>query len=237
MLVDHVTITFPHADGLARDQFVNTFTYFSETDIDGAGMGAIEAAIAQFLTATPADGTAVGAPGILLGPQVARTPHPVFRHYDADGHLAGTSPLGSPVRITTMDTALPAPVSGFPMPSEVSIALSFHAAFGSDVEFGSHTRPRARDRGRIFFGPLVGSALIVATEGTSNRPNVAHNTRTALLSNALTYLQSPTSAIQHAVWSRKNGTIKAVTGYSCDDAFDTQRRRGERPIVRQAVGL
>jgi hypothetical protein len=236
MLNDHVTVTFPHKDGINRDAVVNTFTFHKATDMTDTDMGLIENAIRQFLNSTPSDGTAVGEPSIILGPQLSRTAVPVFRHYNIDAHLSGTTPVGSPVRTNTMTEALHAPVSGFPMPSEVAICLSFHGTFGADQEFAGGTRPKSRDRGRIYFGPLVGSALVVNTEGTTNRPIVAPNVRAALLSNALDHLMAPGSGISQVVWSRRAGSVNPVEGYSVDDAFDTQRRRGERPTVRQSVG-
>lgn len=237
MLVDHVTCTFEHKSGLARDRVVNTFTFAAEADMTPANISAITTAIEQFYNATPTDPTAVGAPGVIIGPQISRTVKPVVRHYDADGHLAGTSSLGSPVATQNWVGFLAAPVNGGPMPSEVAICLSFHAAFGADAEFAGVTRPRSRDRGRIFLGPLVLSALIAGQESTTNRPMVAPNVRAAILSNAQQYLNvSGGGLLGQQVWSRRNGTVKPVVGWSVDDAFDTQRRRGERPNIRQTVG-
>lgn len=238
MLVDHATVTFEHLSGLARDRVVNTFTFAAETDMTSANIAAITTAIEQFFTATPTDGTAVGAPGILLSPTLSRTVKPIVRHYNADGHLAGTSSLGSPVAQQQWTGNLPAPLSGGPMPSEVAIALSFHAAFGTDPEFAGTTRPRSSDRGRVFIGPLVMSSLIVGDDSTTHRPLVKPNVRAALLSNAQSYLQvSGGGLLGLQVWSRKNARVRPVVGFSVDDAFDTQRRRGERATLRQAVGL
>jgi hypothetical protein len=36
-----------------------------------------------------------------------------------------------------------------------------------------------------------------------------------------------------SVWSRKNANTKLVTGGFVDNAFDTQRRRGEKASGRQ----
>lgn len=239
MLVDHAVVTFEHASGLARDRVVNTFTFAAETDMAPADIAGITTAIEQFFITVPTDPTAVGPPGTLLSPVLSRTVKPTVRHYNADGHLAGTSPLGSPVATQQFTANLPAPVSGGPMPSEVAIAMSFHAAFGTDAEFAGTTRPRARDRGRIYVGPLVMSALIVGEDGTTHRPFVKPNVRAALLSNAQTFLLTPTAPqlITQQVWSRTAARVRPVVGYSVDDAFDTQRRRGERALLRQAVGL
>ena len=38
-----------------------------------------------------------------------------------------------------------------------------------------------------------------------------------------------------SVWSRTDATLHNVVSVECDDAFDTQRRRGVDPLVRNSL--
>jgi hypothetical protein len=147
--------------------------------------------------------------------------------------LNGTA-AGSPANVSSL-TALPAALDPNPLPSEVAICLSYHGSYGSDFEFSPGQRPRQRDRGRIFVGPLI--RTVVDMDGTTHRPKPSGSVQTSLQQAAARLQAALVPDITWVVWSRKNASVKAVTEVSVDDAFDTQRRRGERAIARAITVL
>lgn len=220
----HVTVTFPSITGLARDNVVNTFTFNDPLGILPADLDAIHAAIVQFYEGT--DALVVNAISSYMGPAISRSSFPVVRYYDVDGHLNG-SPAGSPERIDTGTWSLGGGASSTGLPSEVAVCLTAYADFGSDVEFGPGTRPRARDRARIYLGPLNITAQ--NTFAGRTKPDGALITN---LAEAGARLARAPMGPNWVVWSRRSATVKPITSCSVDDAFDTQRRRGERPTAK-----
>jgi hypothetical protein len=214
---------------------VNTFTFAAEADIDLAGMVAIETAITDFYNGVDTGGTGL-AVASFIGPQISRTAPAIFKHYNLDGHLGGGA-LGSPVRTWPM-ALLGAGNGGLGLPSEVACCLSYHSDYGADVEFGpgGATRPRSRDRGRVFIGPLSNSGCI-SQEATTLRPYVSDNLRNTLLAAGRRLADNSGLPGSWVVWSRKAAAVHNIFGLSVDDAFDTQRRRGERANVRTALSL
>jgi hypothetical protein len=233
MDVDFVTVTFEHTSALPRDRIVNTWVFGENTGghFDATKYTAIEDALSGFYnfngtyTRLSAD----------LSSVLSRSAAPTVRHYDVTTHLDG-SDAGSPLRIGFLDL-LGAPgtgtYSGLNLPAEVATCLSFHSAYGSDVEFGVGSRPRARDRGRVYIGPLNGASINI--EGTTHRAIVGTEIRDALIHAAQAMRAALAPDILWCTWSRKAARVGPVTHCSVDDAFDTQRRRGERAL--SAVGL
>lgn len=149
-------------------------------------------------------------------------------YYLLDGHLDG-SPHGSPIR--TDHWSLGGHSSSEPFPDEVAVVLSYHRNYGTDVEFGTGTRPRARDRGRVYIGPLSTSAgttnlttgeVFVTTAFITDLTDAAHQ---------LTVFPSATPWVQ---WSRTKADTALVVGGWVDNAFDSQRRRSNQATVRTA---
>lgn len=108
---------------------------------------------------------------------------------------------------------------GNPFPAEVAVCLSFRGPFVSG-------EPNARRRGRVFLGPLDGSMSHSDAGAIRPAPLVFEKAGDALLEFGLAL--GPLG-ITHSVWSRADDTLYPVVEYWMDDAFDTQRRRGERP--------
>lgn len=226
MLHDHCTVTFEHVSGQPRDRVVNTFTFYSTAgDLVTADLAAIDTALESFYNTAHAPSTSkVGA---FLSNALSRTTKPIIRHYNIDDHMTG-GPAGSPVRISNFAANLPTSLSTTPLPAEVAICLSMHGPYGTDVEFAPGARPRARDRGRIFLGPLCVSAITTGTGGRCVPDSLIQN---ALLDSGV-FLRDTLSASKWSIWSRVNGTVHTVTDLWVDDAMDTHRGRGERPISR-----
>jgi hypothetical protein len=111
-------------------------------------------------------------------------------------------------------------------PNQVAACISFRSDYGTDEEYGTHVRPRADDRGRIYLGPLNGA--VEALTGVGLQYPCLSTACVADL--GLNYANMVTEAGAAnwipAVWSRKNKVFKAVTDYAVNNHFDTQRRRG-----------
>lgn len=220
----HVTATLPSITGLARDNVVNTFTFNDPLGILPADMDAIGGAVIQFYEGI--DDLVLNPVSSYIGPAISRSVPVTLRYYDVDGHLNG-SPAGSPVRVDSAAWTLGGSASSTGLPSEVAVVLTAYADFGADVEFGPGSRPRARDRGRVYIGPLNVTAQTTAIGRTKPDPALITN-----LAEAGARLARAAMNANWVVWSRRSATTKQVTRVSVDDAFDTQRRRGERPTAK-----
>jgi len=155
--------------------------------------------------------------------------------YDISSHLTGT-PHGAPV-YTLPFTPAGAYLSATG-PEGVCVVTTLQASYGSDVEFAPGARPRARDRGRFYFGP-VGSSIFT-TEATTHRTIV----QTALATEFTKFVQgayqiTTTGSVVYTlgVWSRKNGAIKPPIECWVDDRPDYQRRRADQGATKTIQGL
>lgn len=225
MGVDHVTVTFEHKSLMPRDRVVNTFCFLTAGDfVDPLEFSDIEEAIRAFYNDVHAPaGRSIAS---YISPSMSRTANPIIRHYDVTNDLGGT-PAGSPVSEINMPN-LGMNVSAGALPAEVSVCLSFNAAYGVDVEFAPGARPRARDRGRLYIGPLGLDA--VDTSAAPPRAIPSAGLLDAVLQGGA-FLRSNAN-VDWRVWSRRAASTKTVVSVSVDDAFDTQRRRGERPTAK-----
>lgn len=224
MAIVHTTVTLEHKSGQPRDRVVNTFTFSSVGVIGDFGFLDVNVALDHFYNDVAA-GAASSVSSLISG-AMSRTIKPIIRHYDVTGHLAG-DPAGSPIAEYDMPNVLDANSGATPLPSEVAICLTAAADFNADVEFGPGTRPRARDRSRLYIGPLHASVLDV---GAANQPVPSPG--------AIDTLRFAGAALRDdanttwCVWSRAGQTVKPITNVWVDNAFDTQRRRGERATAR-----
>lgn len=218
-----------HKSALPKDSVVNTWCFATPSvAYDNSEALTVCADLTAFYTTIAAPATE--SLDKYLGPTISRTAL-AHKHkvYDLTGHLDGT-PHGSPK--STVNFTIGAGRSTVALPSEVAVALSFHAGYGDDAEFAPGARPRMRDRGRVFIGPLVTSAgQELGTENTE-RPTAIF--RDLLTAAAARLMAAPGHA--WSVWSRVNGSIEPVVGGWVDDSYDTIRRRGEKPTVRSVWG-
>lgn len=176
--------------------------------------------------------------------------------FNITGHLDG-SPAGSPILLANFTLSQPGTIPTA-LPEGVSLALSWRAAYGTDVEFGpvsdiptpkhiqekygaaathkGRTRPRARDRNRTYLGPLGVSTI--GQEATTNRCQFT----SAFVGDALKALQTlslvsvaanPNFALR--AWSRRNASLKLCTTLYADDRPDYQQRRVDPSNIRQSL--
>lgn len=217
-------VVLPHKSGIPSDNVVNTFAFTTpsvgivDTEVD-----AVTDSLVTFYSTAPAGGDSIAS---MIGNQISRTALVNINVYDLTGHLDG-SPHGSPILIQSF--ALPAHVGAGPdLPAEIAVCLSFRAEYATDVEFAPGARPRARDRGRIYLGPL-GTGMLTQ-DGTTGRVFVNATQRISMRDK----MRELRDAAGHAwsVWSRKNAILEPVSAVWVDDAFDIQRRRGEKAVAR-----
>lgn len=222
------SVTIEHQNGLTRDRMVNTFAFTTAIPLLGAAADELRDRLDDFYNVGgEGSSTAIAA---FLGASINRGIKPIVRFYDVTDHLAGT-PAGSPVFVRTFNNNIGGSGAADSLPSECAVALSFHADFGDDVEFAPGARPRARDRGRVYIGPLTKAS---ADTGEFGRTFPSLGVRTAILG-AGKDLRDANDDMRWSVWSRTAARMRDVTSCSVDDAFDTQRRRGERALLKQTL--
>lgn len=127
-------------------------------------------------------------------------------------------PLPRPV--TSYDwTLLPSQTpSGTELPAEVAVVGSFYAG-----------RNIPRYRGRVYFGPFhTGVILDAANERSRPGTSLVDSIRFGL---GRMMLQGPLTQ-NLAVFSRVDNEARTATAGWVDDAWDTQRRRGQDSMVR-----
>lgn len=106
--------------------------------------------------------------------------------------------------------------SGAEMPTEVATCLSFYK-----------DRNLPRNRGRLYIGP---HPISVSAQG---RPSPVFRTALAAAATSLIDIGlAPGSISAWALYSPTDDQGKIVTNGWVDNAFDTQRRRGEAPTER-----
>jgi hypothetical protein len=219
----HVVARFPHKSGLLEDQVNQTWNFIAPDDTP-ASLAIIQGQLNQFYFVAHSPGQQ--AVVRWFANCLSRTVQGTYDFYKPTGPLTGSPIASLPINL------LPAPVSGAKsLPSEVAICLSFASVYGSAIEFQGETRPRARHRGRVFLGPLESAAI---TDDSLGRAIPTTN-MVADITGAAGFL-STTSTVSWSQWSRKDGIFRAVSRYWVDDAFDTQRRRGEKARSRTSAG-
>lgn len=233
------TVHLVSETGLPEDEVVNTF-YFAEPDrpFTSGDRVNVASALIDAYTSNPA-GFSVS-PSSQLGPQITRdaNAHRIEVYEQNALPLARTarnSPFwGSPKYIEQFSIDAPA-VVGDGLPSECSAVLSFHGNLTDVPEEAPDAgdagtapdRPRARRRGRIYFGPLL-AATVFMDNGVPRfgSPGLLAAMGARLVASGLSM------NLRWSIYSDQDRTFYPVLGGWCDNAFDIQRRRGEEATVR-----
>lgn len=210
-------VTIPLDSAIPADYITNTF-YFDGDDLGGpiTDTGYHDAVVSLLTTFYQAiDGT--------IFPESVNTPA-TLKIYDM------RDPLPRVPEVTTTIALVPSVNRG--LPHEVAICLSFQADAASGVT-------QARRRGRVFIGPLATSILTT----DAGPPYVAGGTRTTIADAAAAMENGlDTTFGSHVSWAVYSPTLDLagsiddafndVTNGWVDNAFDTQRRRGQKPTAR-----
>lgn len=220
MTVARLQVSLDRDSMLPADRVVNTYFFKNEgavTPLTEAEAATLAAAMQDAYTAlAPNLGSTLSGTGSI---DVYDMADPEPRVPLASGPL-GTMALG-----------------GSALPAEVALCLSFRGAVVSGI-------PQARSRGRVFLGPLSSSMAVAGGDGDI-RPSAAIMDFIANWGASFNQVVGPGSTTWlHSVFSERStllvgGTVgnstKPVVEYWCDNAFDTQRRRGVLPTTRNVV--
>lgn len=198
-----VMVIFQGGTNLPEDRFVNTLHFDSPASTLPLAMADIGPEINLFWN-TPGAGDNLGKAMPVF---VSRTV--VTKAYDM-GTLAPRVPLESTFTIGT-------PIVATALPEEVAVVASFH---GDPPVTG-------RRRGRIYLGPLSAYAQ---TSSSATEPVRVIAAYSALVVARMEDLA--TAAIGWSVYSPTTSQLIPVTAGFCDNAFDTQRRRGPESSSR-----
>lgn len=160
---------------------------------------------------------------------------------DVSNALGSHEVAGSPIYDAPF--TLTGGASSLGWPEQCCQTISWRADYGTDPEFGTHTRPRADDRNRMFFGPL---SSYVAAEGSEVPTRVQFSPQflgdvTAAfihLSGEILALDETDTGISWiAAWSRKNAAVKRAVEHSQQLYPTTQRRRNNVRPPLSWIGL
>lgn len=172
----------------------------------------------------------------LLSPVITRNAlvHEVRLAEVAPGGMGEDDDVVSPVVHTHRFSLTTAPLNNHALPSEAGIAISFEGDTAGLAEEVGDTRPAARRRGRIFFGPLISPFGAVIGGEVRITPEI----RTQLL-DAFEVLHGEleVGGMSLRVYSRANATTYPVVRAWVDNAFDIQRRRGSAATERTVRNL
>lgn len=231
----HVKLILPTLSPLL-DNVTWDFSYFTTfTTQDATDLSQLATTLVGKVNAIPTGG--VAAINSYVSPTIDRGSTKCgWQIYDVSAHLNGT-PAGSPVLIGSW--TLGGTPADAPIPEGVAATVTLQAPYGTDVEFLPNTRPRARDRGRLYFGPLSISTLDndVTTHRTKLKTNFMGDLTKWIKDVNVITSAAHTVVWNLAVWSRKNAAMKSLQEVWVDDRPDYQRRRTDQSTIKTILGL
>lgn len=221
-------VTLPFLSGKPEDVAVNVL-HFSSASSDDAAADVIAAHVAELFNVTPP----VGPSGNGLTPIAAYISNAVSRAANACSvkvyDLADAEPRIPRTRLWTLGASLSSTAKE--LPAEVALAVSI---------WGVANRPRTR--GRIYFGPLTEQVL--TDDAVTQRSHVSVIIRETFGGAVKRLIGKPANTQNLGIWSRGLYTVDKVpqapvpgsmtiaTNGWVDDAWDTQRRRGQESVLR-----
>lgn len=234
--------------GVPANDVVNTFSVVGPDAPTGPQFDTLEAAVMRFY-----NHQATGAANALrqyLSGSINQTGHAIniYRRPDAPGSLGSpvkayaglgfdTAPAGSiPEEVACCmslqtDLVLAETAPGI----DSSIPTSEAARDAGAPEFHSgHDRLQSRFRGRIYLGPFNSGVLATDTNGRSE-PLLSFRTDLTLIAEA--FVADLGADWGWEVFSRRAWAGSLVTHGYIDDAWDTQRRRGQKATTRTTFVL
>lgn len=206
MSVHLFTVAFENDTELPKDNMVNTW-YFEGSGSDPENVADM---LTDFYTVVPTGG-GFGISGYMS--EQVLTGEYTIKAYD----LADPKPRAP---IYTVTRNMPGMSAAAALPSEVALCMSYAAAATSGV-------PAARRRGRIYLGGFIASA-----NGSDGRPNSALRGDIARAGRDLIQASNASVSWEWQQYSQTNALGNIVASGWVDDAWDTQRRRGEAASSR-----
>lgn len=234
-----LTVTFPSLSGLPEDDVTHSYAIAGlDEDDPSEDFDAVADAVNSIYNQTKGSTVAGDLAEVMSLTRTRATDACVVRFYDVTAHLDG-SPHGSPyaVRTFTLDAAAGGSVS---LPDEVAIVATLEAANRADqvveapdgADIGSLVdRPRQRYTGRVYLGPWTTNAI--RNVSPFDRPSDITMERIRLAMKEFAEdLEAINATYVLSVWSRQDQVMRRVDAVSTDNAWDTQRRRGNAPSAR-----
>lgn len=211
--------------GLAKDQYVNNFTFGATSALSGADATDLAELVGEaYHLPQTIGGEARSHIGFHFGSQVAQSGHEVKLY------AMSQTPPRVPIEVYTF--GLPANPASAGLPGEVALCVSGRAAKTSGTV-------DARRRGRVYIGPLRVSDI--TNEATTNKPRPATALITDILYNIVGIgLRAQSEASCQLGTSSSQGAAGNFVPWSevwVDNAFDTQRRRGDAPTAKTTTSI
>lgn len=213
-MTTQVQVSIPYFTSIPSDVVTNTW-YFES--LAGQPVNAARAALVFANLEAFYESVFAGASTGQLAPHM-RPLQTVMKMYDLTDPAPRTAVLEATVPLTCSTSTTAA------LPTEVAIVLSYHTEYASGINKGSQ-------RGRVYLGGL-GDACF--TPGNSTQFPAVKTSLCSHIGDRAQALAADSLADDWgwAVYSRKLGQEFAVAGGWVDNAFDTQRRRGQTATVR-----
>lgn len=167
---------------------------------------------------------------------------------DITAHLDG-SPAGPPFRTDFITISTEGGIDK--MPPQLAVCCGYRRAYGGDIERGvtasvptpdravdlgapsTHSgqiRPRSRDRGRFYLGPMATHSLDATT---GNLLSTARADILAALQDLFaTQNSGGANQFRFVQWSRANASVGPAGFVFVDEGFATQRRRQDVTVAR-----
>lgn len=217
-------VTLRRTSGITDDDINNVFTFVdSAATSDSDVANTLTTRLTNFYNVI---NSAAGKVTDYLSEALSRAAGNRIDYYFTDD-FSGATPLGSPVE--TRSWVLASGSASTPIPSEVCAVVSFHGNLTDIPERDGSTRPASRRRGRVFIGPLEQTALV---ENAVTHEAELNPTCINVLKGAATDLMNLNDHLAWCVWSKADAAQHPVVGGYVDNAFDTQRRRGNKATTR-----
>lgn len=220
-----VVVTIPSVTGVPHDAVTNTFHFLTPTPSGTpstvpeleAMRDAVKGFYDQVVDSAPFGGSGSARLTVILSGVVLQ-PTLFIKIYRCETEIAVGA---SPEPIITYEVSITAlPTANLPYPTEVAVCLSFKGLLDTSI-------PAARQRGRIYLGPvhLVGNMV-------GNRLVFPAGYRANVAASASWLRAFSTAGIDWCVWSHAELQAFPVVAGWVDNAFDTQRRRGTDATAR-----
>lgn len=211
MAIIRAQVVLPYLSGKPEDVAVNTW-HFSSGTAAGADLELARDHLVEAYTVAPPNGpsgNALSPLGAHLSNAISRVTFPArIKLYDL------AAPMPRPVTEFTFTLPTSINPTADEMPAEVALCGSFYAL-----------RNLPRQRGRIYFGPFTVNAT--QDEPVNQRAHPRLQLRETIHGLLKRLISKPANTVNLAVYSRMDNVARAVTAGWVDDAFDTQRRRGQ----------
>lgn len=241
------TIRLPSTTNVpANDVTIDIAITGSASDVAANG-AAVEDALMNLL-----NDQATGLPGESIAkrisPVISRTVNCEVSLFDITGHEDG-SPHGSPFYRAARHNLGPVASGATAVPSEVAVVATLETAARGVVateavnivagpDEPATYRPKSRNTGRVYIGPLSTEAIEIVS-GTARVKQNFRQIITTKFRDLNIAFQALGAQNPHrvGVWSRADAIVREAAWVSVDNAFDTQRRRGEKASLRDRSSI